>query len=517
MANRNELKWGAILSYAQMILNVVIGLTYSRYMIRILGQSEYGLYQTVASTISMLSILNLGFNSSYVRYYAKYKKNNDCGGIYRLNGLFLLIFGAIGLIALACGIYLTKNLQIVFDTGLTSSEYVLARELMILLTINLSISFPMTVFRTIISANERFIFLKLLGMLETVVGPLVNIPLLLMGFRSIGLVVSSLIFNLIMDIIYIYYVIVKLENKFYFSKFEKGLFSSLFTYTIFIAINLVVDQINNSIDKVLLGRFIGTTSVAVYSVGMSLYMYYTTISTSISGVFTPRIHAIYNASDDVNQRGRNISELFIRVGRIQFLILMLFASGLVFFGKKFINFWVGEGYDESYYVLLLIMIPATIPLIQNLGIEIQRAANKHQVRSIIYLGMAICNLILTIYLCKIYGPIGAAFGTGASLILANGIIMNLYYYKALHMDISGFWKAIIRQLLGMLPAFGVGAMINRYAPTESVISMLVFIIIYTLCYAACVWFLSMNNYEKNIVLEPVRKVINRNFKEKTHD
>ena len=119
MAKTSELKWGAILSYTQMILNVVIGLAYSRYMIRILGQSEYGLYQTVVSTISMLSILNLGFNASYVRYYAKYKQNNDCESIYRLNGLFLLIFAVIGLIALACGAYLTTHLRLVFDTGLT--------------------------------------------------------------------------------------------------------------------------------------------------------------------------------------------------------------------------------------------------------------------------------------------------------------------------------------------------------------------------------------------------------------
>lgn len=505
------------MSYAQMILNVVIGLTYSRYMIRILGQSEYGLYQTVSTTIGMLSILNLGFNSSYIRYYARYKKNDERVSIYRLNGLFLLIFTVIGTVALICGLYLTNHLKLVFDTGLTSAEYDLARKLMVLLTINLSVSFPMSVFATIISANERFVFLKMLGMLKTVVGPMVNIPLLFMGFRSVGLVVSSLMFSLITDAFYIYYVTVKLGNKFYFSKFEKGLFGSLFTYTIFIAINLVVDQINNSIDKVLLGRFIGTTAVAVYSVGISLYTYYMTISTSVSGVFTPRIHALYNASDNIEQRGKSISELFIKVGRIQFLILMLFASGLVIFGKQFIRFWVGDGYDESYYVLLLIMIPASIPLIQNLGIEIQRAANKHQVRSIVYLGMAICNLILTIYLCQLYGAVGAAFGTAVSLVLANGIIMNLYYYKALHMDIPGFWKAILRQLLGMLPAFAVGAMIKHYAPTENVLSMFAFIIIYSVCYVVCVWFLSMNEYEKSLVLSPIRKMNKRKIKESSHD
>ena len=67
----NQRKLGSIISYVQMFLGVVISLIYTPYMIKILGQSEYGLYNTVASTISMMSVLSLGFNSSYIRYYSR--------------------------------------------------------------------------------------------------------------------------------------------------------------------------------------------------------------------------------------------------------------------------------------------------------------------------------------------------------------------------------------------------------------------------------------------------------------
>ena len=83
---------------------------------------------------------------------------------------------------------------------------------------------------------------------------------------------------------------IKLRNRFIFGRVEGGLIKSLFTYTLFIAINMIVDQINNNIDRVLLGRFTGTISVAVYAVGANLYTYYTSISMAVSGVFTPRIH-----------------------------------------------------------------------------------------------------------------------------------------------------------------------------------------------------------------------------------
>ena len=85
----DQLKAGALLSYVQMGLGVIVQLLFTPLMIRALGQNEYGLYNTVSSTISLLSVLSLGFNAGYIRYYTVYKKNNDKDAIYRLNGLFL--------------------------------------------------------------------------------------------------------------------------------------------------------------------------------------------------------------------------------------------------------------------------------------------------------------------------------------------------------------------------------------------------------------------------------------------
>ena len=129
----NQLKVGSLLSYGQTFLSIIIGVVYTPIMIRLLGQSEYGLYNTVSSTIAMLSVLSLGFNSSYIRYYAQYKQKNDQDGIDRLNGLFMLIFMVIGAVALVCGLVLTANLEWIFDQGLTPEEYTKARILMLML------------------------------------------------------------------------------------------------------------------------------------------------------------------------------------------------------------------------------------------------------------------------------------------------------------------------------------------------------------------------------------------------
>lgn len=506
----NQLKWGALLSYIQMALGVIVGLAYTPIMIRLLGKSEYGLYNTVSSTIAMLSILSLGFNSSYIRYYSKYKKDGNEQAIYKLNGLFLLIFGIIGLIGLACGLFLSFNLQIVFDEGLTSQEYEIAKILMLLLTINLAASFPATLFTSIISAHEKYIFLKLLGMLKTVVSPLVTIPLLLAGFRSIAMVTITVSVSCFTDLLYYIYIKGALRQKFIFHDFEKGIFKSLFIYTSFLAINLVVDQINWNIDKFLLGRYKGTEVVAVYSVGYALYQYYSMFSTSVSGVFTPRVHKIVNAlQEDLEAQKRELTDLFIKVGRIQFLLLALLSSGLVFFGAPFIYFWAGEGYKEAYYVMLLLVLPASVALIQNVGVEIQRAENKHQFRSIIYLIMALINLILSIFLCQKWGAVGSAIGTAISLILANGFIMNIYYHKKCNIDVVAFWKNILSISLGLILPILCGVIIVRFIDLYSIWNLIVAMIAYVITYCISMWFLGMNKYEKSLILKPIAKIAKR--------
>lgn len=504
----NQRKAGALLQYSQMALNIVIGLLYTPIMIRLLGTSEYGLYNTVSSTISTLSILSLGFNSSYIRYYSRYKVEDDDISIARLNGLFIIIFSLIGVIALICGLFLAMNLDIVFSDGLTEKEYGIARVLMILLTINLAVSFPMGVFSHIISAHEHFIFLKILGMVKSVFSPLITLPILLAGYRSIAMVSVTVGISFFIDIMHCFYAFKVLQIRVLFSNFPRGLFRSLFAYTFFIALNMIVDQINWNIDKILLGRYRGTTAVAVYAVASTLQNYCQIFSTSISNVFTPKIHRIINnIGDNFDEQRSVLTELFTRVGRIQFLILALISTGLIFWGKPFIvKYWAGPGYEESYYVALLLILPSSIALIQNLGIEIQRAENRHQFRSVAYALMALLNLLLSIFLCQIYGAIGSALGTAISLVVANGIIMNVYYYKHCNIDVISFWKNIFSMAKGMVIPIIFAIVITFIIKIDSILVFLIQILIYTLCYIISMWFLGMNQYEKNLFLDPIRKI-----------
>ena len=184
-------------------------------------------------------------------------------------------------------------------------------------------------------------------------------------------------------------------------------------------------------------------------------------------------------------------------------------SGVVFFGKPFIYYWAGVGYEEAYYVALLLILPASIALIQNIGIEIQRAENKHRFRSIVYLIMAVINLCLSIFLCQRYGVIGSAIGTAFSLIIANGIIMNIYYHRRCNIDMIYFWENIIKMSIGLIIPIIVGIVIQNFVNLNNIFILLLFICVYSIIYGLSMWFLGMNDGEKSLIKKPLRKILKK--------
>ena len=356
----NQKKAGVIISYAGQFVHILTGIIYTPIMLRLLGQSEYGLYQLVYSVVSYLSLLSLGFGSSYMRFYSREKAKDDEEGVARINGMFLLIFCVMSLICVLCGIVMLFNIKGIFGSGLTDAEYSTARVLMFLMIINLALTFPNSIFNCIITSQERFLFQKTLALLQYLLNPFITLPLLIAGCGSIGMVSVTTFLTFAVLISDIYYCFRKLHSRFSFKHLQFSLLKEMWIFTFFIFLNQIVDQINWSVDKFLLGRLSGTVSVAIYGVGAQINTLYLQFSSSVSSVFVPKVNRIVAETGD----DKELTNLFTRVGRIQFIIMSLILSGFIFFGKPFISFWAGKGYEEVYIITLLLIIPVTVPLIQ---------------------------------------------------------------------------------------------------------------------------------------------------------
>ena len=504
----DQLKAGVVLTYMTTLLSMIISFAYTPVMISILGQGEYGLYTLVNSVVANLGILSFGSKSGYIRFYSRYKVTNDKDDIARLNGIFMCVFAGIGVVALIAGGVLVANVENIFKQGLTAQEIKTAIVLMRILVINIAISFPTSFFVCFVSANEKYVFLKLTNMIKVVFSPLMNLPILLLGYGSIGMVFTTLIVNIIADVLNIYYSFKKLGLEISFKRLDFSLLKEIWAFSSLVFLNIITEQINWNVDKTLLGMFKGSVTVAIYGIAAHFNNLYLSISNTLSHVFIPRINHIV-----VSNKGNHLlTSLFTKVGRIQFIILALVLEMYFFFGKYFISIWAGPGFSESFLVGAILLVCVTVPSIQNVGIEIQRAKNIHKFGTLVYFYIALANVAVSIPLCKYYGALGAALGTAGSLIIGNVIIMNIYYHKKVGIDIIDFWKKIISLFPSFIIPTAYGIFVNRFFIITNIYEFIIQVFIMFVLYSLSVFLFGMNEFEKNLILVPLNKILKKKVK-----
>lgn len=400
MDDSKNRKIGAFLSYLSIIATTLISLVYTPFLIKMLGSSEYGLFSLVNSIIGYLTLLDLGFGNAIIVYTSKYRAQKKYEEEKKLHGMFFIIFIIIGLFAGIGGIALYFNVDRLFGATMNSLELQKAKIMMLILTFNLVVTFAFSIYGCILNAYEKFVYQKVISIINTILRPIVMIPLLFLGYKSITMVVVITILNILTLLSNYIYCRKKLHIKIKYMGFDKILFKTILGYSIWIFLGVIADKINWSVDQFVLGAVSGTIAVSIYSVASNLNSLFINLSTAISGVLLPKMSKMIaqNASNG------EISNEFIKVGRIQYLIIFLMASGFVLFGKEFITMWVGEEFITSYYVALLLILPMCIPLIQNLGLSIMQAMNKFKFRTISMAIMSIFNIILSVFFSKIIWP-----------------------------------------------------------------------------------------------------------------
>lgn len=503
MENR-QYKLGAIFSYLSIFLNNLIGLIYTPIVIRMLGQNEYGLYMLVGSIIATIGLVDLGFGNAGIRYLSKYRALGDKDKESGCIGMFLLINSGIAILTLIVGYLIGFYSGSFFQKGLSPAELWQFKIMLSILVFNLAISFPFSIFSSIITSHEKFIFPKAIGIIRSVITPIVILLVLFSGYKALAMVVVNSIINVVFLWVNVYYCFHVLKIKISFGSFDIALLKEMAVYSFFIFLATIVDKIYWTTDQIILGVYGGTAMVSIYAVASQLNSYYMQFSTVISGMFLPKVTALVTKESDE----KHLTDLFIKVGRVQYIIMGLILSGFVVFGQEFIRIWAGEAYNQAYLIALILITPFTIPLIQNIGISILQAKNMHKTRSIILIFLAIGNLAMSIPLGRLYGGVGCAIGTAVSMIIGNIIIMNLYYYKKIRIEIPRFWKEILRMSFPMLICLAFGMILNRLIG-PGFAAMAFKITVFSCLYAVLMYLFGMNRFEKELFTYPLRGFLHR--------
>ena len=508
----NERKLGVILTYVNIFLNTLVMLVYTPFLLRYLGQSEYGLYALAMSILTYLALLDFGFGNAIVILTSKYIVNNENRKQEVLYSTVLSTYYFISFISIVLIIFFYQMVSDVFSSSMSTNEIEIFKKVIVILGINIAFAIPGNMFRSILTAYERFVFLNSISILRALSIPLLIVIVIYFEYRTVTMIAAVTLVNISFLLVQYVYYKKNINVQFKIADFDKNVFKLAFKYSIFVFIATIVDQVNWNFGQLIIGSYLGAKDIAVYSIAVLFNTTFIMLSSAVSSVLLPKVSKMI----DIGVSNHQLTLEMIKIGRLQSYIVLLVLFGFALFGETFIYYWAGSEYEDAYFLTLIIMVPLSIPLMQNLGLSILKAKNKFYFRAVASLVMSFFTIILSLILTKEFGYWGVAISVAITFFILNGIIMNIYYWY-IGIDVFKFWLEISRVFTPMLVIFIIMQLITDYIHSEQISSLIFEALFFITVIIAFSYFYIMNKYEKGIMYGMWSKIGSLLMLRKTHD
>ena len=504
MSSSSGRRKGVLVSYVYTICSIVVQLIYAPILLSAIGQVEYGLYQLIGSVISYIVSINSILAAGVGRFYCMYKAQDDRRNMENTLAIAKRMYWLMSGVTLVAMVAIALVFQAVYKSSFTPEQLNECVAMLLVLGVNCVVTMNNAINIAVITANERFVFLKGSQSIALVAQPVLVILLTRVLPNALTVTCVVLAMNAGCALVQRLYVSNVLKEHYTYHGWDRSLAKGLVGFSAVIVLVTLADQIFWKTDQLIVGYLYGAAPVAVYAVGAQVYSAYMTIGIAISSVFLPRVSELYHHMRDIDA----ISELFIKVGRISLMVCLLILGGFAIFGRDFIALWAGDSFADAYLIALIIMIPFTVDLIQNLGLTILQVMDKYLFRGAMYLAIALLNIPLTVFLLLNVGLVGAALSTAVAMFIGNVLIMNWYYKTKAGMDIAGFWKSMAGIFL---PEFTLTILFAAAywllpIPHGSWPGFIACGLLFVVLYVFVLRVVAMNDYEKGLFDGMLRKV-----------
>lgn len=497
----NQIKTGALISYASLFLNIVTGLLYTPWMISTIGKGNYGLY-TLAMSVISLFVFDFGLGSAITRFVSKFLAEGRQYMVDKLLGLTFKLYLLGDLLILVSLTVIYFFLPSMYR-GLTPDELESFKIVYIIASMFCVISFPFLPLNGVLTSYEKFIQLKSCDFAHKLIVVILMTICLLIGTGVYALVAINSFASILMIIFKLYVLGGKRISAIDWKYWDKQLLRSVFSFSVWVTIIQLSQRCVFNIAPSILAYTTNSTAVTMLGIAICLEGYTYTFAGAINGMFLPRVSRLLERND----RGE-ILNLMIRVGRIQIYIIGLICVGFVCIGREFILCWMGEGFEDVYPCALMLILPSFLQLPQEIGSNTVIAEGKVKYQAYAFIIMAALNLILAFPLSILYGVKGLCLSIMFAYMIRTAI-MDYIFYKHIHLNVVIFFKESYCKILpSIILSSIITIIVLQFTNLDSWIGLITKSIVCAAIYIFCIVLLAFNKEEKDLFISPIRKLYN---------
>jgi len=448
---------------------IVVGLMYFllyRYLLRLLGPAQLGVWALVVSTSSIANFANFGITSGLVKFVADYRETGDNGQMNKL--IFTAFISLLSFFALLIFIgYLGINLiiRLVIDPQYVGLALRLLPYALICLFINemggiytsILEGFQKNYVRNIIYIGGSVCFLALSYVLVPIYG--------LMGVTYAQVIQSALIF--------ISAFIAGTVNLKGFTLFkwgwDKQIFKDLISYGSKFQLVSLLQLLYEPATKMLLTRFGGLPAVGYYEMASRLINQVRALIVNANQVMIPVVAQATHSGTGA------VVKLYKRAMSATLLVNVPVICAVISFSSFISVLWIGH--IEPVFIFPLVILSVTIFFNIMCGPAYYSSLGQGKLNLLMYVHvfMAALNIALGWLLGKLFGADGVIISWGITFTLGS-LLLIIYFQRDMLISFARVfsradWILLFAAII--FTAFAVSININ-YTSTKLIITLLLF-------------------------------------------
>lgn len=341
----------SMINYAKMGINIILALFTTRFALKALGVTDYGLFSVLGSIISFIGIFNTVMLSTCNRFISVAIGKGDTIEINKQFNVNFVIFLGIAIlmavVAIPIGEWYIHN-HLVYNGPIINAEIVF-----IFSIIGSIISTVATPYNGLLVAKERFYVFSIVEVLNHIIRFIVVI-VLVNNFEN-----KLLIYSVTMAIttaapLAVYWIYCKRHFREYIKwsfPRDKRAFKEVFNFSGWVTYGAVACLARNQGASLLVNSFFNTAMNAALGLANSLIAYIQMFAANITQPIQPQITKSYVVGD-INRT----NSLLIMSTKASFLMMLLVSTPFFVSGNWILSIWLGEvpEYLLSFTILLII-------------------------------------------------------------------------------------------------------------------------------------------------------------------
>ena len=496
-------KTGLVLSYMNTFLSMLCGLFLSSFLLRQLGDTDYGVYQTMSAFANYLVLLEFGTGTVLARNLSACRtKGEDELQIEKNISTIWTVTGAMSVVIFLVSVLFYCFIGKIYAGSLSAAQIVQGKRIFVFIIVFLISSFCSQTLSGLALAQEDYAFSSLMSIFKLISRTLLLAALILKFKNAMIIAAVDASLGLIIAVFTYFYCRRKFKVKINFKNFDVLVLKNSLPLCLAMFLQTVVNQSNNIVGKFILGVLSGPEDVALYSVALYIYSIFSSLSTIPVSLYMPQV------TKDVlsGKEGKELTKTLVQPCRLMVLVSGVVLFGFIACGRQFIDIVYGTDYALAWLMSLLLIFPSFLNMANAVVLNVLDVKNKRLMRSWFLMITTALNIIMTVVGIKLFGIVAVAAATGIATLI-QVVIMNVYYQKVIGIKViylfaNAFKGLLPYQLLGALVGYAVGLIVEN-SFVSFVVSGCSFVVI---AMGGFVLF-GKNQDEEQLIKKYVRKVI----------